>query len=83
MKKIKITKIGIQEGGEISTFNAVNQERYGYINNEPQVGERFIIYNYKKVTMFDFWSTSTVTKIIDNNTFDTVYSTYKWEYVNE
>lgn len=83
MKKIKITKIGIQPGGEISTYNSLNEEQYGYVTDEPKVGERFIVYKYEKVTMFDAWSTSIVTKIIDNTTFDTVYSTYKWEYVNE
>lgn len=83
MKKIKITKIGIQPGGEISTYNSLNEEQYGYVTDEPKVGERFIVYKYEKVTMFDAWSTSIVTEIIDNNTFNTIYSKYRWEYVNE
>lgn len=39
MKKISITKTGIQEGGEISVYNTVGETRYGYIDKEPKVGQ--------------------------------------------
>lgn len=80
MKKISITKTGIQEGGEISTYNTVGETQYGYIDEKPKIGERFFIWEYDKKTMFDVWSTSVVTEIVDNNNFNTIYSKYTWQY---
>lgn len=83
MKKISITKTGIQEGGEISTYNTVGETRYGYIREEPEVGQRFTVWNYDKKVMFEYWLTSEVTEIVDSNNFNTIYSKYTWKYENE
>lgn len=80
MKKISITKIGIQEGGEVSTFNTIGETKYGYIDSEPQVGRRFVVWNSDRQQLYNAWSTSIVTELIDSNTFNTLYSRYNWQY---
>lgn len=73
MKLIKLTKL------KDNTFNNnhPNQINEGFtitgIADKVKVGERFYVGK-------DF-STSRVKKIIDENTFETMYSTYKIEFL--
>lgn len=50
-------------------------EKVGYIVGEPEVGKSFIIGPY--------WATSAVQEIIDENTFRTLNSIYRWEKLKE
>jgi len=56
----------------------VGYQRVGILSEanfrQPKIGERFYVDYY--------WSTSVVTEIIDDNTFKTLNSIYKW-YKNE
>lgn len=81
-KKISITKTGILPGGEISDFNKTGQTRVGYMREFPTVGERFYVWD-RPNAMWDCWSTSIVTKIIDSSTFETTYSVYHYEVIDE
>lgn len=83
MKKISITKTGIQKDGEISAYNTVGETRYGYIDKKPKVGQIFVVWDYDKKSMYNAWSTSEVTEIVDSNNFNTIYSKYTWKYEND
>lgn len=78
--KIKITKVGVLEGGEVSTFNAIGQTNIGYIRELPEIGKRFYVWD-RPNAIWDNWSTSVVTKIISPNKFETTYSVYEFEEI--
>ena len=78
---IKLTKIkelpnalhsnNIEEGYE--TIIDINDDSF----RRPAIGERFTLVGYKR-----WFSTSEVQEIIDENTFKTWNSIYKWEIKN-
>lgn len=78
-KIYKITKLGNVENPyhENSTFGESRPFHIGYFTKPPEVGERFNLYP------LDFRgggiSTSLVAKIIDENTFETLNSIYRYE----
>lgn len=45
--------------------------------HKPTIGERFTLVGY-----YNWFSTSMVQEIIDENTFKTCNSIYKWEIIN-
>ena len=79
MEKYKIKKLGKVENPTHphSDFGESKEYHVGYFIKEPIVGERFnlgyINNNYQGI------STSIVTKIIDENTFETLNSVYKYD----
>ena len=74
IKKARITKLSDDkfEGNHPNGYN-VGAVIEGQIYGAPVVGERFIC---------GMIGTSTVTHIIDDSTFKTLYSTYKIEYLD-
>ena len=52
----------------------------GYMIKEPKVGDRFGLFIDKKTPVF---ITSIVTSILDNCTFQTINSTYKYTQIDE
>lgn len=83
MKKIKVTKLGSVENphSNNSTFGESKPFHVGRYESDPVVGERFVAYPIDYVEYRGI-STSPVTKIIDSNTFETLNSIYKWEYID-
>ncbi len=75
---VKITKIKELEDALHPNNIEVGFEAVKSVNPEefelPVLGERFWL---------GWWSTSDVTEIIDNNTFKTYSSIYRWEIVPE
>lgn len=76
---IKVTKIG-RVDNPVHPWNDFGESlpfHLGFFIKEPVVGERFNVgyINYKAQGI----STSMVTKIINENTFETCNSIYKWE----
>lgn len=83
MKRIKVTKLGSVENphSNDSTFGESKPFHVGRYKADPVIGERFIAwsidYNENRGI-----NTSPVTKIIDESTFETLNSVYKWEYID-
>ena len=82
IKKIKAVdnpKHGIIGYGDIAEYFL------GYYTKEPTTGERFNLtaISYRDKPHLGGISTSVVTKIIDENTFETLNSIYHWEKYNE
>jgi len=79
METYKITKIGNVENPfhENSTFGESKPFHVGGFIKPPQIGERFNLgyINYQNQGI----STSPVTEIIDEQTFKTLNSIYKYE----
>jgi hypothetical protein len=79
----KITKIGKVENPfhPYSDFGESKEFHVGDFIKEPTVGERFNLsyINYQNSGI----STSPVTKIINENTFETLNSIYRYEPLNE
>ena len=73
--KVRITKL-TDDFFNGNHPNGVSEEyvKEGYIQKEPTVGEEFWVF-----TISTYFHTSIVTEIIDDHTFKTFYSTYKWE----
>lgn len=73
--KVKITKIS-DDFYEGNHPNGINEgfTKTGLTPNKPTIGERFFINGT--------FSTSPVTRYVDDNTFKTTYSTYKIEYLD-
>lgn len=73
LKRAKLTKIKDNRFGEEHP-NGINTgyRREGYLIQEPKVGVS---------CMLDNFATSMVTKVLDDNTFETLNSTYKIEYL--
>lgn len=85
MKLYKITKLGSVENPhhENSTFGESMPYHLGYFINPPEIGERFNLQPYSYKRGEEGISTSAVTKIIDENTFETLNSVYRFERVLE
>jgi hypothetical protein len=76
--RVKLTKIrSLLEGSHPNNIEEGYVET-GYIIKEPTVGQSFLIGNSPK-----WFATSIVTKILDDNTFETMNSVYKWEEIKE
>lgn len=79
----KVTKIGNVENPyhENSTFGESKPFHLGSFIREPEVGERFnlgyVDWQNKGI------STSPVVKIIDEKTFETLNSIYKYEFYSD
>ena len=77
--KVKITKIGSMEGGEVSKFATIGDSFTGEAKGLPTVGERYNVYGETRLEI----STSVVTRglyFLDTDlVFDTTYSIYKFE----
>jgi len=76
--KIKITKLEESKNPLHPNNIAVGFEKIldlGMFKCYPEVGERF--------PLMSWWSTSLVQKIIDDNTFETYNSIYRWEEVKD
>lgn len=83
MKTIKVTKLLSIENAhdKNSTFGESKPFYVGRYESDPVIGERFIAWPIDFIEHRGI-NTSPVTKIIDENTFETLNSVYKWEYLN-
>ena len=83
IKQYKITKLGSVENPyhKNSIYGDLEDYYLGYFTKEPKIGERFNLTPIKSFgkPYLGGISTSPVTKIIDDNTFETLNSIYKWE----
>lgn len=81
METYKITKIGKVENPvhPWSNFGESKEFHVGWFIKEPEIGERFNLgyINYQNGGI----STSPVTKIINENTFETLNSIYRYEKI--
>lgn len=77
--RIKLTKIEERSDAEYPNNIPVGDERIGFYEEEPKVGEPFIL----RKQGFNIFMTSVVTEIIDKNTFKTLNSIYKMEEIKE
>ncbi len=79
MEKYKITKLGNVDNPKHknSNFGESKEFHVGYFVENPVIGQSFILigFNYANQGII----TSKVTKIIDENTFETLNSVYKFE----
>lgn len=76
--KVKLTKIkSLLEGSHPNNIEEGCVET-GYATKEPTIGQSFYISDNSK-----WFATSIVTKILDDNTFETMNSVYKWEEIKE
>lgn len=82
--KVKITKLRSVENphSKNSTFGESADFHLGMFSDYPYVGERFNLYPFSSNYEERGISTSPVTKILDDNTFETLNSVYKWEFLN-
>jgi hypothetical protein len=81
MELYKITKIGKVENPKHpwSDFGESKEFHVGVFTKEPEIGERF---NLLGIDLKNRGiSTSPVTKIIDENTFETLNSIYRYEKI--
>lgn len=77
-RKIKLTKLSDDEfEGNHPNGIYAGYTKTGYIKDLPKVGERFYI------SGADFSTSIVVKELNENNVFETLYSTYKIEYLNE
>lgn len=74
MERVKLIKIEELETAEVPNNIEVGYEKEDYMIQEPMVGNTFYLYKSK---LHPSWITSTVTEIIDKNTFKTLNSIYK------
>ena len=81
MKTIKLVKLEEREDAthphniEVGTVVVVDVYDHSFFT--PQVGSRFNL-----IGPFRWYSTSMVEEIIDDNTFKTLNSIYRWEEIN-
>ena len=77
-KLAKITKIGSVDNPYIeSTFGESKEYHIGLFVGEPELDESFHLIGVSYTNQGII--TTPVTKIIDDNTFETLNSVYKWE----
>lgn len=86
-KIYKITKLKSVDNPyhKNSMYGDLEDFYLGYFTKEPEIGERFNLYpitSFGKPHLGGI-STSPVTKIIDDNTFETLNSVYKYEEYEE
>lgn len=74
--KIKITKLKEVENPRHPNNIEEGYTRVGTFINPPEIGQRF---GLSGRSFGDYWSTSPVQEIIDENTFRTLNSVYRWE----
>lgn len=82
MKYVKLTKIGNVSNPyhKNSTFGESKPHHVGICHEDPIVGERYNLYPFEfDGNIYGGISTSIVSKILDNNTFETMNSVYRWE----
>jgi hypothetical protein len=76
--KVKLTKIkSLLEGSHPNNIEE-GYVKIGIVHKPPTEGESFLM-----TTNTTWFCTSVVTKILDNNTFETMNSVYKWEEIKE
>lgn len=73
MKNVRLTKISDCENPLYVNHIQPGYIKEGIVHEDPKVGQSFEIGGY--------WSTSTVTEILSDNTFKTRNSIYKWEVI--
>jgi len=79
MKRIVILeKIGEVESPKHEGGYPIGHIARGTLSKLPEVGERFIVGNTKHG---DWFVTSDVTRLIDENTFETLNSIYKYRLI--
>lgn len=77
---IKITKLSEAPNPHKPNHIETGYSRTGQFNKSPKVGERFYVGGDR---LTNLWSTSAVQRIIDDNTFETYNSVYRWEFLPE
>lgn len=81
MMVVELIKLEDSEWPESLNID-VGSINLGFFVEEPKVGQRFIInpisYRYNERGL----STSLVRRVIDDNTFETVNSIYKWNIID-
>ncbi len=81
MIKVTLTKLSDDRfEGKHPNFIFEGHVEIGYMIVEPKVGDRFTLFYDKKTPSF---RTSIVTSILDNCTFQTLNSTYKYIQIDE
>ena len=88
MKKIKLTKLREALNPTYPNNIPVRDTRIGTMNNEPKIGESFLMSyvikkNGKPKPPGSYFITSEVTEIIDKNTFKTLNSIYQIQILKE
>ena len=83
MKQVTITKIAEKEDAEVPNNIFVGYSKKGIMFNKPNVGDVFVLFEKFKTAAVPIWHTSTITKILDDETFETLNSRYKLEEVTE
>jgi hypothetical protein len=73
MMHIKLTKIKENPDGKYSASVAIGKEMIGDFVGEPVVGKSFVIPGVVK--------TSPILEVLDNNTFKTYNSVYRYEFL--
>lgn len=82
MKYVKLTKIGnvSKPYHKNSTFGESKPYHVGICHEDPVVGERYNLYPFEfDGVLYGGISTSIVSKINLDNTFETLNSIYQWE----
>jgi len=74
-RRIFIEKIEERSDAEIAGNQPVGKYKEGYFIREPHVGQCFWVY--------PSFRTSYVQQIIDEHTFKTLNSIYRWGYLNK
>lgn len=85
--KVKLTKISERDDAEVPNNIPVDDYRIGYVNPtyiKPKIGSVYMINsviqrNEEQLSGMGYFHTSTITEIIDDNTFKTLNSIYKLE----
>jgi hypothetical protein len=74
LTKVKLTKIAVL-ATDVKRYKFLTGNiEYGVQLIEPTVGKPYWLSNFK---------TTTVTKILSENTFETLNSVYKWEVIDD
>jgi hypothetical protein len=83
MQYISVKKIGKVDSPKHpeSDFRESKKEHVGLFTGNPEIGELFLAQglNWKDEGI----KTSPVTKITDDNTFETLNSVYHWEFIEK
>lgn len=75
IKFIRLEKIEELHDAKHKNNIFVGYKKDGFFINEPVVGQRFYVSHY--------YSTSVVTEILNENTFKTLNSVYKWYFIDK
>ena len=77
--KIELTKVSESKSPEHPNNRPIGEVTVGTTESKPTVGSRFVVMR----TFTNWLITSDVVKIIDDNTFETYNSIYKWREVKD